>query len=79
MLKNGRNSKEIVGIELISVNGYFSMRRRLDREREVNLIKEEDVSKILAKDVTKFKKIQGKSDPEDPYGPDDEEHDDVSR
>ncbi|EFP10011.1 hypothetical protein CRE_20881 [Caenorhabditis remanei] len=50
--------KEYVGIELVSVNGYFSMRRRLDRERGLNLIKEEDVPKILSKDVLKFKKRQ---------------------
>ncbi|EFP10023.1 hypothetical protein CRE_20880 [Caenorhabditis remanei] len=76
--------KETVGVDLISVNGYFSMRRRLDRERGVDLLKEEDVPKILAKDVLKYKKSQKKvnaavnldePNAEDPSGLDNDDFD----
>ncbi|EFO92680.1 hypothetical protein CRE_16356 [Caenorhabditis remanei] len=48
-------------VEFRHALGYFSMRRRLDRERGVDVIKEEDVPKISYKDVKTNQKISSKT------------------
>ncbi|EFO92671.1 hypothetical protein CRE_16355 [Caenorhabditis remanei] len=52
---------DMTKVEFRNALGYFSMRRRLDRERGIDVIKEEDVPKILYKDVRKNQKKTAES------------------
>ncbi|KAF1760375.1 hypothetical protein GCK72_008624 [Caenorhabditis remanei] len=48
-------------VEFRHALGYFSMRRRLDRERGVDVIKEEDIPKIYYKDFKNNQKVSSKT------------------